>query len=433
MEDTIYAGATPKGYGGIGIVRVSGPQVPSIAMAVIGRCPTPRRATFCDFSDSDDTVIDSGVALYFEAPKSFTGEHVLELQGHGGIAVQELLCERVAKLGARAAEPGEFTLRAFLNDRIDLAQAESVADLINATTHAAVKASARSLTGEFSQAVSDIDSAVMRARTIMEAAIDFTDHINGEFDDSVLAQLETIQHQLARLLTQVRQGAMLRQGLEVVIAGAPNVGKSSLLNALLNEDRAIVTELAGTTRDTLSGIIQIDGVPINLTDTAGLHPSDDLVESAGIARAREAIAKADVVLWVTEDETPDLPPDEVISPIVVLNKCDLTDRAAAEIDARTVRISAINRQGLVALRKVIRDSTGISAADGVFAGRPRHIRSLQQAQKSLERAIKECKQKHGELVAEELRETHRCLGEIVGETTTEDLLSSIFSEFCIGK
>ena len=433
MEDTIYAVATPKGYGGIGIVRVSGPQVPYIAKAVIGRCPTPRRATVCEFSDSDDTVIDSGVALYFEAPKSFTGEHVLELQGHGGIAVQELLCEHVAKLGARAAEPGEFTLRAFLNDRIDLAQAESVADLINATTHAAVKASARSLTGEFSQTVSDIDRAVMRARTFMEAAIDFTDDIDGEFDDSVLAQLETIQHQLARLLAQVQQGAMLRQGLEVVIAGAPNVGKSSLLNALLNEDRAIVTELAGTTRDTLSGIIQIDGVPINLTDTAGLHPSDDLVESAGIARAQEAIAKADVVLWVTEDETPESPPDEVISPIVVLNKCDLTDRAAAEIDARTVRISAINRQGLDVLRKVIRDSTGISAADGVFAGRPRHIQSLQQAQKSLERAIKECKQKRGELVAEELRETHRSLGEVVGETTTEDLLSSIFSEFCIGK
>jgi len=433
VEDTIYAVATPKGYGGIGIVRVSGPQVPYIAKAVIGRCPTPRRATVCEFSDSDDTVIDSGVALYFEAPKSFTGEHVLELQGHGGIAVQELLCEHVAKLGARAAEPGEFTLRAFLNDRIDLAQAESVADLINATTHAAVKASARSLTGEFSQTVSDIDRAVMRARTFMEAAIDFTDDIDGEFDDSVLAQLETIQHQLARLLAQVQQGAMLRQGLEVVIAGAPNVGKSSLLNALLNEDRAIVTELAGTTRDTLSGIIQIDGVPINLTDTAGLHPSDDLVESAGIARAQEAIAKADVVLWVTEDETPESPPDEVISPIVVLNKCDLTDRAAAEIDARTVRISAINRQGLDVLRKVIRDSTGISAADGVFAGRPRHIQSLQQAQKSLERAIKECKQKRGELVAEELRETHRSLGEVVGETTTEDLLSSIFSEFCIGK
>lgn len=433
MEDTIYAVATPKGYGGIGIVRVSGPQVPEIAKAVIGRCPTPRRATLCEFFDSDDTVIDSGVALYFEAPKSFTGEHVLELQGHGGIAVQELLCECIAKHGARDAEPGEFTLRAFLNDRIDLAQAESVADLINATTHAAVKASARSLTGEFSNVVNAIDKHVMKVRTLVEATIDFADDIDTEFDATILVELQTIYQHLQNLLSQVQQGAMLRQGLEVVIAGVPNVGKSSLLNALLNEDRAIVTELAGTTRDTLSGIIQIDGVPINLTDTAGLHLSDDLVESAGIARAQKAIANADVVLWVTEDETPEPPPDEIMNPVIVRNKCDLTNRPAAKIDARTIRTSAINRQGLNLLRNVLRELTGINSTDGVFAGRPRHIKSLQHAQTSLERAIKECTQKHGELVAEELREVHRCLGEIVGETTTEDLLGSIFSEFCIGK
>ena len=399
----------------------------------MGRCPTPRRAVFCQFYDADSAVIDSGIALYFVAPRSYTGEDVLELHGHGGVVVQDLLCERVASLGARAAEAGEFTLRAFLNDRIDLAQAESIADLINATTHAAVKATARSLSGEFSKVINELDSEMLKVRTHTEAAIDFAADVDATFDAALLDQLQQTHQRLKSLMSQVQDGAILRKGLEVVIAGEPNVGKSSLLNALLNEDRAIVTEVAGTTRDTLSDTIQIDGIPINLTDTAGLHASEDIVETAGISRAWDAIENADVVLWVTEDEHPTPLHDKIDNAVVILNKCDLTRRPAGAIDARTIRISAIQRQGLDVLRKTLRDLSGVGAANRVFVGRPRHIRSLQQAQGSLERAINEFKHQRGELVAEELREVHRFLGEVVGETTTEKLLSSIFSEFCIGK
>ncbi len=434
MNETICAIATPPGTGGIGIVRISGPDTRRIAEEVFGQCPSPRRASFGQFLDANGEPIDSGIALFFAAPHSFSGEDVLELQGHGGPVVLRLLCERVQELGARLARPGEFTERAFLNDRMDLAQAEAVADLIGSTTAQAAKASARSLTGQFSREVLAIDKEVLDLRVFVEGAIDFAEEeIDFLEEESLIRKADSIRARLEELLRRTELGVSMQQGLQVVIAGEPNVGKSSLLNALLNAERAIVTEVAGTTRDTLEGTIHLDGLPVHLTDTAGIHESDDPIEEAGMIRAREAMDKADLVLWVVDDretrESAVLPYEHIF----VRNKCDLTNRPYGSVDDRTVRTSALQGEGLDALRQCLKQIAGFQPSDDAFAGRPRHVASLKHAMQSVARVVIELKHKSGEVAAEELRSVHRCLGEVVGETTTDDLLGEIFSRFCIGK
>lgn len=422
------------GTGGIGIVRVSGAGVKEIAQRILGHVPPPRIAEFGWFRDANNEPIDSGIALYFEGPNSYTGEDVLELHGHGGVVVQQLVCQRVQELGARIAEPGEFTQRAYLNDRIDLAQAEAVTDLINASSAEAAKASSRSLSGLFSREVHELDRNILKVRMYVEAAIDFAAEDIDFLSDQVLQQhVETTRVQLRSLLTRTREGAVLHQGLTVVIAGAPNVGKSSLLNALLNEDRAIVTEIAGTTRDVLSEKIHIQGMPVRLIDTAGLHDSTDRIEGEGIARAQTEIQRADLILWVTEDSSVQQPGELTVPHVLVLNKCDLTNNSAGLINDTTVRISALQRAGLNELRKLISEKAGHRVSDDAFAGRPRHISALAAVELHLQEVEELLKTGMGELVAEELREAHRLLGELVGETSSEDLLGEIFSKFCIGK
>ena len=434
MNDTICAIATPLGTGGIGIVRVSGTKAKHIAQSILGRVPQPRIADFGWFRDANNELIDSGIALYFEGPNSYTGEDVLELHGHGGVVVQQLVCQRVQELGARIANPGEFTQRAFLNNRLDLTQAEAVADLINASSSEAAKASSRSLSGLFSKEVHALDQHILKVRTYVEAAIDFADEdIDFISDRTLMQQVETARTQLNVLLTRTREGAVLHHGLTVVIAGAPNVGKSSLLNALLNEDRAIVTEVAGTTRDTLSETIHLHGMPVRLIDTAGIHESTDRIEGEGIARAQSAIEHADLILWITEDSNVQQPGESTVPHVLVLNKCDLTNNSAGLIDDTTVRISALQRAGLNELRKLVSKKAGHRVSDDAFAGRPRHISALAAVELHLQAVEELLKTGMGELVAEELREAHRLLGELVGETSTDDLLGEIFSKFCIGK
>ena len=422
------------GTGGIGIVRVSGPEAKQIAHRLLGRHPNPRIAEYGLFRDEKNEPIDSGITLFFEGPNSYTGEDVLELHGHGGVVVQQLVCVRVLELGARMAEPGEFTQRAYLNNRIDLAQAEAVADLINASSADAARASSRSLSGLFSKEVHALDENILKVRTYVEAAIDFADEDIDFLSDQALQQLvEDPRAQLSSLLIRTREGAVLHQGLTVVIAGAPNVGKSSLLNALLNEDRAIVTEVAGTTRDTLSETIHIFGMPVRLIDTAGLHQSEDRIEEEGIARAQSAIEKADLILWVTEDEDVKHPSELPTKHLMVLNKCDLTSNKPGLVSADTVRISALRKTGLGELRDLVAQIAGHRLSDDAFAGRPRHIAALEAVEEHLQKVDEFLTNDMGELVAEELRQAHQQLGKIVGETSTEDLLGEIFSNFCIGK
>lgn len=435
MNDTICAIATPLGFGGIGIVRVSGPDVIRIAREIFGRCPKSRNAEFGDFLDANGECIDSGIALYFPRPNSYTGEDVLELQGHGGRVVQELVCERVRELGARLARAGEFTERAFLAGRLDLAQAEAVADLISASSAQAARASARSLSGEFSREVLAIDREVLELRTYIEGAIDFAEEEIDFLDDKALIRRASIAEQrLQTLLRKTELGATMKNGLRVVIAGSPNVGKSSLLNALLNEDRAIVTDIAGTTRDTLDATINLDGVPIHLIDTAGLHQSDDPIEEAGIRRTRMAMEQADLTLWVVDDRAAsnaDEAPN--CKHLIVRNKCDLSKRPPGVLDEGTVRVSALYQKGLSTIRDFLMQSAGFQVTDDAFAGRPRHITSLTSALEALQRAISSLESKSGEVGAEDLREVHKYLGDVVGETTTDELLGAIFSRFCIGK
>lgn len=422
------------GTGGIGIVRVSGADVKEIARGIFGHVPAPRRAEFGSFRNEHDEAIDTGIAIFFEGPNSYTGEDVLELHGHGGVVVQRLVCQRVQVLGARIAEPGEFTQRAFLNSRIDLAQAEAVADLINASSAEAARASSRSLSGLFSKEVHALDRNILKVRVYVEAAIDFAaEDIDFLSDQELQQHVETTRAQLRSLLTRTQEGAVLHQGLTVVIAGAPNVGKSSLLNALLNEDRAIVTEIAGTTRDVLSEKIHIQGMPVRLIDTAGLHDSADRIEGEGIARAHTEIQHADLILWVTEDgeveHTSALPTRH----LMVLNKCDLTSNEPGVVSDNTVRISALRKTGLNELRDLVAEVAGHRPSVDAFAGRQRHVSALQAVGHHLQKVDECLASGMGELAAEELRQVHQQLAEIVGETSTEDLLGEIFSNFCIGK
>lgn len=446
-SDTIAAVATAQGRGGIGVVRVSGRGCRPIAEALLGRVPQPRVAGLHRFLDATGEPIDEGIALFFPGPASFTGEDVLELQGHGGPVVMDLLLRRVLELGARAAQPGEFTQRAFLNDKLDLAQAEAVADLIDSGSAQAARAALRSLQGEFSSQVHDLAEAVLELRMWVEAAIDFPEEEVDFLGDRALdARLEFIRHRFAGLAETARQGALLRDGLTIVIAGRPNAGKSSLLNRLAGYDAAIVTPIPGTTRDVLRERIEIDGLPLHVLDTAGLRESPDEVEAEGIRRAHRELERADRVLFVVdasdaaavaaiEADLAGLPTDAPRT--VVLNKIDRfgqPPRIEAGEPTR-VHLSAATGAGLDLLRTHLKDCVGFHpAGSGVLSARARHLEALRHARAHVEEAHRLLKERHaGELVAQELTDAQKQLGEITGQVTSDDLLGRIFSSFCIGK
>jgi tRNA modification GTPase len=433
-RDTIAAIATPPGRGGIGIVRVSGPAVPRIAELVLGQLPEPRRATATSFRDASGVAVDEGIALYFRAPHSYTGEPVLELHGHGGPVVMHALLSACLDAGARVAEPGEFTRRAFLEGKLDLAQAEAVADLIDAASRAAARSALRSLTGEFSAAITALQSELVALRALTEAMLDFPEEeVDTLHRDDAAVRLREVQLKLDEVLAKSRQGSLLRSGVHVVLAGRPNVGKSSLLNRLAGEERAIVTAIPGTTRDALREPIQIEGVPLIVVDTAGLRRSLDVVERLGIERTQRELARADVVIAVFEatrgrDELEDLP--AAAARIDVYNKTDLAPRFVAP--AGGLGVSAKTGEGLDALRQAILRAAGWSSSgESVFLARERHLRALERARGHLEAAARETRR--WEFFAEELRLAHAALGAITGEFSAEDLLGEIFARFCIGK
>ncbi len=443
--ETIAAVATAPGRGGVGIVRVSGPLTPKIAQALTGRKLKTRSAVYCGFRDLDGAALDRGIAIRFEGPYSFTGEDVLELQGHGGPVVLDMLLERVLSLGARRAGPGEFTQRAFVNGKIDLAQAEAVLDLVNSATRQAARGALRSLSGEFSKHVHAIARQLLELRVFCESAIDFPDEeIDFLSESDVGDRLEAAQRRLSTLRADARQGALLQDGLNVVIAGAPNVGKSSLLNRLSGEDRAIVTNVPGTTRDTLNADFDLDGMPVRVVDTAGLRETTDTVEAEGVNRAHRAMATADVVLWVVDDrdssggKVGERPRACTVShaaaaSIIASNKADLSGRPTGRLAPAVVRICALTGEGIDALATEIMDAAGYRAGEGVFTARARHLDALAAADAALADARERLAGNQGELVAEDLRDAHDHLGVIVGRVSADDLLGEIFASFCIGK
>ena len=444
MGDTIAAIATPPGIGGVGIVRVSGPLALAIAESVLGRSLAPRQATFGVFREDDGGFIDEGLALYFPAPRSFTGEDVLELQGHGGPVVMDLLLRRCLELGARPARPGEFSERAFLNGKLDLAQAEAVADLIEGSTALAVRLAGRSLQGVFSQQVNELLERLIRLRMHVEATLDFPDEeIDLESEPAVAAGLSEAVESTRRLIADAHQGQLIREGLAVVIAGAPNVGKSSLLNALCGSDAAIVTAVPGTTRDLLKFDIQIDGLPIRVVDTAGLRHTQDPVEQEGVRRARDALVQADLVLWVFDavnglDETTRSTLPDACPVVRVRNKIDLLGEPARVTESDEgveISLSVATGEGLDLLRTHLKSRAGLDVRpEGAFIARRRHLDALERALTHLRAARANLEQGLGaELVAEELQLAQQALGEITGRFTSDDLLGRIFSSFCIGK
>jgi tRNA modification GTPase len=428
-DDTIVALATPPGTGGVGVVRVSGGDTERIARAMVGCLPEPRVATVATFVDARGEPLDRGLALYFPAPASFTGESVLELHGHGGPIVMSLLVDAAVGLGARRAEPGEFTKRAFLNDKLDLAQA--------------ARAALRSLNGAFSEVVNDLAAQLTAIRVYVEAAIDFPEEEIDFLDDEELAErLARCAAAFEALLSTARIGRVMRDGYQVVIVGKPNAGKSSLMNRLSGEETAIVTEIAGTTRDVLRERINIDGLAVELVDTAGLRDNPGRIEEEGIRRARKALAEADAVLWIQDatEAVPDRIEESVLDDVpvtIVRNKIDLTgDRARfVEGGLPVVMLSARTGEGLEALRQHIRDLAGFrDLGESAFTARRRHVEALRDAQQRFEAgraALRDARA--GELLAEELRLAQRALSTITGEVTADDLLGRIFSEFCIGK
>ncbi len=450
--ETIAAVATAQGRGGVGIVRVSGPLAQSIALAVSGRELKPRYAHYGPFNDADGQVLDQGLALYFPGPHSFTGEDVLELQGHGGPVVLDLLLRRCVQLGARLARPGEFSERAFLNDKLDLAQAEAIADLIEASSEQAARNALRSLQGEFSKRVHELTERLINLRIYVEAAIDFPEEeIDFLADGHVLKLLDGVRADLAGVLKQAGQGALLREGMTVVIAGRPNAGKSSLLNALAGREAAIVTSIAGTTRDVLREHIHIDGMPLHVVDTAGLRDTDDHVEKIGVERALKAIHEADRVLLVVDASAPEALDPFALWPeflqqrpdpaklTLIRNKADLSNEPVAmqvcEDGHVTISLSAKSTEGLDLLREHLKTCMGYEQTlEGSFSARRRHLDALKQASTALEHGHAQLTLAGaGELLAEDLRQAQQVLGEITGAFSSDDLLGRIFSSFCIGK
>jgi len=442
--DTIAAIATSSGRGGVGIIRVSGNNIIPLAQGILGKLPAPRYATLSNFLDANGEVIDQGIVILFKSPHSFTGEDVLELQGHGGPVVLQLLLNRCIDLGARLAEPGEFTRRAFLNEKLDLAQAESVADLIEANTAEAVRSAVRSLSGEFSSAIQELINQLIQLRMLVEAMLDFPEEeievVDIEKRNFLLKQ---IQNSLQLTLESAKQGTLLREGAHIVIIGQPNVGKSSLLNRLSGEEVALVSNIPGTTRDVIRQAIQIRGVPLHIVDTAGLRESQDLVENMGIERTHQTIQKADLIFFIldasqgltSQDETiiANLPTDT--PKLLVFNKVDLGHTSISSdtlLNHQYVYISAKTGEGLEELRDKILKLVGWRDHEsGVYMARERHLRSLRTAQDHLNQANET--QHSMELFADDLRMAQESLGEITGKFTSDDLLGEIFTRFCIGK
>lgn len=445
--DTIAAIATAPGRGGIGVVRVSGSDLLPFAQALTGKTPKARYATLADFLAADGSAIDSGLLLHFPAPHSFTGEDVLELQGHGGPVVMQMLLSRCLDLGARLAEPGEFSRRAFLNGKLDLAQAEAVADLIDAATTAAARSAVRSLQGEFSKAILGLTDELINLRMLVEATLDFPEEeIDFLQAADAFGRLDRLQARLAEIFDRAGQGKLLQAGLHVVLAGQPNVGKSSLLNRLAGDELAIVTPIAGTTRDALKSSIQIEGIPLHIIDTAGLRETEDEVERIGIERTWREIERADVVLLLVDARTGVTAADRAIvdrlpatlKRITVRNKIDLAGAAAErhqEPDGVAVSLSAKDGAGIALLQKELLAIAGWHQAEDVFIARERHLRALALARQHIDaaRAVVSGPVQALELFAEELRLAQQALGEITGEFTADDLLGVIFSRFCIGK
>lgn len=441
--DTIAAIATPPGRGGIGIVRLSGSNLKSLAEQLLGQVPPPRIASHRLFRAQDGSVLDDGLALFFPAPRSFTGEEVLELQGHGGVVVLDMVLKRCLELGARLARPGEFSERAFLNNKLDLAQAEAIADLIDSSSEQAARSALRSLQGEFSKAVDNLLTALIELRVYVEAALDFPDEEIDFLADSVVTlRLAMIKQQLTEIFQKAQQGSLLRDGMHLVIVGRPNAGKSSLLNALAGQETAIVTDIAGTTRDILRERINLEGMPLHIVDTAGLRESDDPVEKIGIERAWREVEQADLILMLVDDTQSESSEHNVILakfpptiPILIVhNKVDLTGKSVGK-QGQHLYISAKQGLGLEVLKAELKARMGYQGAcEDTFMARRRHLQALEITQAAVERAEQQLLVFNaGELMAEELRLAQDALGQITGRFTSDDLLGEIFSSFCIGK
>lgn len=444
QHDTIAAIATAPGSGGIGVVRVSGPASRAIAAGVLGHCPPPRHAAYLPFKDADENLIDRGIAIYYVSPHSYTGEDVLELQAHGGPALMQLLLQRCLALGARQAEPGEFTRRAFLNDKLDLAQAEAVADVISAATAEAARSAVRSLTGEFSQRIHALRDRLIDLRMFVEACLDFPEEdIDFISQGGVADKLALIVTELQSVFAGAKQGNLLREGIQVVLVGQPNVGKSSLMNQLAGEEVAIVTSVAGTTRDTIKSAIQIKGVPLHIIDTAGLRETSDEVEQHGIARTWQALENAHAALLlvdaahgITDTEKSILARLRADLPkLWIHNKIDLTNAPAGCVEdqgEKHLHLSAKTGEGMELLRGELLNIAGWQpGGEGIYMARGRHLDALQTVAENLSRAGGLLGQP--ELLAEELRLAQESLNTITGEFTPDDLLGEIFSRFCIGK
>ncbi|PKO46611.1 MAG: tRNA uridine-5-carboxymethylaminomethyl(34) synthesis GTPase MnmE [Betaproteobacteria bacterium HGW-Betaproteobacteria-4] len=445
--DTIAAIATAPGRGGVGVIRISGSNLLPFAFALTGKTPKPRYATLADFKAADGATVDSGILLFFPNPQSFTGEDVLELQGHGGPVVMQMLLGRCLDLGARLAEPGEFSRRAFLNGKMDLAQAEAVADLIDAATASAARSAVRSLQGEFSRAIGELNDELINLRMLVEATLDFPEEdIDFLKAANAFGRLENLQLKLAEIFDRAGQGKLLQSGLHVVLAGQPNVGKSSLLNRLAGDDLAIVTSIAGTTRDALRSTIQIEGIPLHIIDTAGLRETEDEVEKIGIARSWQEIERADAVLLLVDARTGVSAADQEIlarlperlKRVTIYNKIDLSGAQAERHDepgSIAISLSARSGEGIELLRQELLRIAGWHQAEDIFIARERHLRALSDAQEHIAaaRCVVEGAFPALELFAEELRLAQQSLGQITGEFTADDLLGVIFSRFCIGK
>ncbi len=441
VRDTIVAAATPPGRGGIGIVRISGAEAGTIGKRMLGELPQPRYATSATFRDAKGEPVDSGIALYFPEPNSFTGESVLELHGHGGPVVMSLLVDAACALGARRAGPGEFSQRAFLNGKLDLAQAEAIADLIDSGTGQAARAAHRSLSGAFSAAVDTLAEQLIRLRMHVEAALDFPEEeIDFLSDHELLNEIGRAQSSFAALRERTAVGRVLRDGFRVVIAGKPNAGKSSLLNYLSGQEAAIVTEVAGTTRDILRERIDFDGLAVELVDTAGLRDDPDRIEAEGIRRAREALGSADAALWIEDATTAEVTRPSVPDGIPVLrlrNKIDVSGDAPGAVSGEKdcLNVSARTGAGIDALKSALRELAGYrDLGEGAFTARRRHLEAIAAAERHFNAGRDALEHdRAGEIFAEELRLSQAALGEITGEVTADDLLGRIFSEFCIGK